>query len=395
MDQIIETINYKGRIGGFAVSLPRKESDKAILDLHGLGEKSWASLEFSESQVKEQVQNNLISKTGLPFLIKNGLDIDFIVISPQMWGSGWWDIYFVKAVHDYCKEKYKFKYCFGHGISAGGQGIGLYAEKYSNDIVATVSNAGVRSENPVKRIKTPHWDLSCSGDSTVSAKWNGLSYVDDLNKAGGQAFYTFFQGLGHNDNFWNATLDGTITEKQLDAGIEGNKVYKNDIFPIGNWFDGFVKKDKAPIVSGSHPNPEIMFQNSDRSQQPLGHYNIGWNNEPWFAEIEFQEEKDISKIYWYDAHGMGSFEIAFSKNGKEYSDPLTFGLNEYMVWKEKEVNVKAKFIKVSGKTTVVPIRVAFDNMSTLPKTYNIMIEGATEAERDGIIKMVGKKASIK
>src|SRR5690606_3038816 len=356
---------------------------------------------YNTAQVKEQVQNNLINKTGLPYLISKGFEIDFIVISPQMWGSGWWDIGFVKAVFDHCKKTYGFTHCFGHGISAGGQGILKYAERY-DDLLATVSNAGVRSSEPKNRIDIPHWDLSNSGDTTVNALNNGISYVRDLNNAGGKAFYTWFKGSGHWASFWNATLDGSIKAEQLITGItDSRKEYINSHFPIGDWFKSLIADVKLPEpekptesmnltpskITGSHKNPEIMFKASSLSEQPKDAYFIGWNDNKWWIKAEFPEPVEIESINYYDAHGMGKFQLSVD-NG----NPITLDLGQYLVWRKVNLNTIGQSILIEGNTTVVPVRIIITGKGS-GTFYNLTVTGATEDEKNQIVKIVGDKAT--
>lgn len=413
MKQVIESINYKGVNRFFVISTPDKPASKAILDLHGLGERS------RKDGDSNQIRVNLIDRTGLPYLISKGFDIDFLVISPQMWGSGWWDINFVKAVYEHCKEKYGFEYCFGHGISAGGKGIEGYAESYPNDLIATVGNAGARSSNPVNRKNIPHWELCCSGDTVVNAKSNGLAYVSALNKAGGKGYYTYFKGQGHHAGFWNNTLNGSITASQLDEG-EGKKEYVPSNFPIGDWFDTFIYEMAEPVPV---PEPEPMPEEEGIIKPLEVHSNYVTNAESIFdveegyekiidynslfkndysnvkREIiaDFGSDVNLTQVAWLDMHGTGEWELFASKDRNNWDKVLSDNLSTFKKWHSKAVNVSARYVKIETYGHQLPVRVAFIGYGgeyVPQKKYTVTIHDLSEAEKNDLLIRYGNKARL-
>lgn len=417
MKQVIESINYKGVDRFFVVSIPYKPTPKAILDLHGLGERS------RKDGDSNQIRVNLVNRTGLPYLISKGFDIDFLVISPQMWGSGWWDTNFVKAVYEHCKERYGFEHCFGHGISAGGKGIEAYAETYPDDLLATVGNAGARSSNPVNRKNIPHWELCCSGDTVVNAKSNGLSYVSALNKAGGKGYYTYFKGQGHHAGFWNNTLNGSITANQLDEG-EGKKVYISSNFPIGDWFDTFIAEMAEPVpVPIPEPEPKPLPTEEGIIKPISVHSNYVTNAESIFdveegyekiidynslfkndysnvkREIiaDFGSEVNLTQVAWLDMHGTGEWELFVSKDRNNWDRVLSDNLSTFKKWHSKGVNVSARYIKIETYSHQLPVRVAFigHGGEYVPqKKYTVTIHDLSEAEKDDLLIRYGNKARL-
>lgn len=418
MKQVIESINYKGVDRFFVISIPDKPTSKAILDLHGLGERS------RKDGDSNQIIVNLINRTGLPYLISKGFEIDFLVISPQMWGSGWWDINFVKAVYEYCKEKYGFEYCFGHGISAGGKGIEGYAESYPNDLIATAGNAGARSSNPVNRKNSPHWELCCSGDTVVNAKSNGLAYVSALNKAGGKGYYTYFKGQGHHAGFWNNTLSGSITANQLDEG-EGKKEYIPSNFPIGDWFNTFITEIAEPVPAPiPEPKPKPLPTEEGIIKPLEVHSNYVTNAESIFdveegyekiidykstfgndyinvkREIiaDFGSESTFTKIDWLDMHGKGEWSLFSSKDKESWNFVLSDDLSTFKKWHSKGVNVSARYIKIETYGHQLPVRVAFIGYGgeyVHEKRYTVVIKDLSENEKESLLKDYGGRVSIK
>lgn len=418
MKQVIETIPYKDRNGGFAVSIPDKPTKKAIIDLHGLGEKTNAQPSSSIEYVKSQVRDKLIARTGLPYLISKGFEIDFLVISPQMWGDGWWDANFVKAVYEHCKERYGFEYCFGHGISAGGRGIEGYAESYPNDLIATVGNAGARSSNPGNRKNSPHWELCCSGDTVVNAKSNGLAYVSALNKAGGKGYYTYFKGQGHHAGFWNNTLNGNITASQLDEG-EGKKEYIPSNFPIGDWFDTFIAEMAEPepkpkplpneegiikpisVQSNYVTNAESIFD-VEAGYEKIIDYKSTFGNDYSSVKREiiadFGSDVTLTKVAWLDMHGNGEWKLFASSDKNDWELLLTDNLSTFKKWHSKGVNVSARYIKIETYGHQLPVRVAFIGYGGeyIPeKRYTVVIEDLSENEKESLLKEYEGRVSIK
>src|SRR5690606_16688308 len=324
-----------------------------------------------------------------------------------------------------CKERYGFEHCFGHGISAGGKGIEEYAEKYPNDLIATVGNAGARSSNPGNRKNSPHWELCCSGDTVVNAKSNGLAYVSALNKAGGKGYYTYFKGQGHHAGFWNNTLNGNITASQLDEG-EGKKVYVPSNFPIGDWFDTFIYEMGEPVpVPVPVPEPEpkplpieegirkpISVQSNyvtnaesifdvEAGYEKIIDYNSLFKNDYSNVKREiiadFGSDVNLTQVAWLDMHGTGEWKLFASSDKNDWELLLTDNLSTFKKWHSKEVNVSARYIKIETYGHQLPVRVAFIGYGgehVPQKKYTVTIHGLSEAEKDDLLTRYGNKARL-
>lgn len=429
MKQEVLSLRYKGCNRGCLIHLPAGfEENKeyyAILDLHGLGQRSRVSDSATEEQVKAEVLYRMVSGlgTGFPTLIKAGFEIDYIVISPQMWGSGWWDNGWVKAVYDYLISNYKIKKVtvrgvekngvLLHGISAGGKGVGNFAASYPHLVVATIDQAGARSDMDVSlRKDVPNWSMFGDSDWTVNAS-NGANYTKELNASGGTGFYTYLEKRGHDGGNWDKNINGTQDAKQKDyAGLSGRKELRTG-FPFGEWFESLVvpvaaeppvsaeparpveqKEPKvlAPVeVTGSDYNPDIMF-----SEGVAGAYFVGWNPKPWHVIARLNEESLIKELRWYDSYGVGEFFISFSQDGKVWNNFYVFDLDQWQVWRSLVVDEKARFVKIYGNTPVVPARVqliGFDG--DLPRLYDLSVSGATEEEKAAILAVCPEKIQIK
>lgn len=401
MKQITELFNYGGIDRAVVYSLPENwDGKKAILDFHGNGEMA----KYSDPLVNAR---QLSARSGLQYLIKNGFKIDYLVISPQSWGNNW-DMNYAKAVFEDAKKKYGFQYAFGVGISMGGR-IDQYAQTYPNDLIATVSIAGVRGRNGVdKRLHIPQWTIVGSTDSVVSPYKESLPFMKSIQDAGGKAQYTLFKGVGHGARLWNDVLDGSITVDQLDAqGFPGRKEYKKSHFPIGDWFESFIKEEPEPKpepkpepismhlipdkITGSHAHPDKMFLNAKLGERPLDHYEVPFSNPKWWVEARFEEPVQIESLHYYDAHGRSDFRVSFDS-----LNPITIKQDKYLVWRSISIGTNASVVRIEGDDPMVPIKVVLigKRSGSEPVLYDLKITGATEEEKNEILKLAGDKAQI-
>lgn len=165
---------------------------------------------------------NKIEKFGIPKLIKEGKDFDFIVISPQCpsgmtWASENW---FLKTFED-VKTKYRIdtNKIYMTGMSYGGEGTLYIAEQFP-EIFAAIApvcsrTSYIKSINAdIHKISNlPIWLFHGELDKTFAVTESDDIYKK-LVKINKDVKYTRYPNLGH----W-ATHDST---------------YKNDV--LYNWF---------------------------------------------------------------------------------------------------------------------------------------------------------------
>ena len=420
MRQELDIIEYEGIKRAILFSIPDIPTKKAILDFHGNGEMGNVGASDTEEQVRSLAAWKL-TNTGFGHLIKNGLELDYLIISPMSWSNNW-DMGFAKYCYDYAKKKYNFEYCFGHGISMGGL-IDDYASTYPSDLIAVFSNAPVRFRRDVsKRKHIPSWEICGTNDKATGMQ--GVQNAKHLIEAGGTAFYTLFEGMGHWQSFWNSVINGTIKAKQITHSDlpDHRKEYKPSNCPVTDWFDTLISNEEEkplpisepepipdepsnptepmqiePIqVIGSHPNPEIMFEKSSLKEKPEGYYQIPWNNPKWWAIAEFSEIINIKSINYFDSNGKNDFKISFSEDGKTFSNPLTADLGKWEVWRSLNFDTRARYIKVEGDNPILPVRIMIMTGDKVeqPKLYNLTISDATETEKNKIIELVGDKVKV-
>src|SRR5690606_88524 len=308
-----------------------------------------------------KASGQLTIRSGLPYLIKNGFEIDYLVISPQSWSNNW-NMNYAKAVYEDAKKKYKFQYCFGVGISMGGR-IETYTETFPNDLIATVNFAGVKAHNPSKRSKIPNWTIVGDNDKVVNPYSNSLPYSKTMSEIG-EGFYTMFKGAGHHGGLWNNALNGTITYGQIDAtGYSNRKEYKKSHFPIGDWLESFNKEEPKPKpepiamqlipdkITGSHPHPDKMFLNAKLGERPSDHYEVPFSNPEWWVEARFEEPVEIEALHYYDAHGRSDFRVSFDS-----LNPITIKQDKYLVWRSIPIGTNASVVRIEGDDPMVPIK---------------------------------------
>lgn len=159
-----------------------------------------------------------INKYGLPKLIKEGCDFDFIIISPQCppemtWTSEDW---FLKIFVD-VKQKYRVdtNRVYLTGMSLGGEGTWYIAEKFPDLFAAIAPVCGrtshIRSilKDVDKIAHLPVWIFHGVKDKVYPVNESDVIY-EKLKRSNAHARYTRYPDLGHG-----ATHDSTYRNEEL------------------------------------------------------------------------------------------------------------------------------------------------------------------------------------
>lgn len=180
------------------------KSFPAIFFLHG------ASLRGNDLE--------MIKKYGIPKLIKEGKDFDFIIISPQCPSNLTWvsEEWFLKTFED-VKSKYRLdtNRVYLTGMSLGGEGTWYIAEKYPYLFAAIAPVCGrtstIRSINKdVEKIANlPIWIFHGALDKVYPVRESDDIY-NKLIKINENVIYTRYSDLGHG-----ATHDTTYKNDDL------------------------------------------------------------------------------------------------------------------------------------------------------------------------------------
>lgn len=204
----MQSATVSGAIGYYAY-LPEQHYLDAnatfplLVFLHGSGEKGNGTTEL-----------NRVLVHGPPKLIRNGRDVPFVVISPQLpssqggWPTGLVDELITKAIADYHVDTTRI---YVTGLSLGGFGTWAYAVAKPGRVAAVVPIAGGGSTGQACTMKNvPAWAFHGDADGTVnmSGSVNMVNAINACNPAPPVlAKLTIYPGVGHDS--WTRTYDGS------------------------------------------------------------------------------------------------------------------------------------------------------------------------------------------
>lgn len=197
-----------GNVGYYAY-LPEEHYFKAtkrfplLVFLHGSGEKGNGTTELSKVLVH-----------GPPRLIKNGQDLPFIVISPQLpaslggWPVGLVDELIARARADYRVDTTRV---YVTGLSLGAFGTWAYAVARPQVVAAVVPIAGAGNTGAACQMRTvPVWAFHGDADGTVNVS-GSINMINALNACAPPPTVTpkltIYPGVGHDS--WTRTYDGS------------------------------------------------------------------------------------------------------------------------------------------------------------------------------------------
>lgn len=174
-----------------------------LVFLHGSGEKGNGTTELTRVLVH-----------GPPRLIKNGEDLPFIVISPQLPGTlGGWPVGLVDEVMARARADYRVDSTrvYLTGLSLGGYGTWAYAVARPQVLAAVVPIAGAGNTGAACQMRTvPVWAFHGDADGTVNVS-GSINMVDALNACAPPPpvapKLTIYPGVGHDS--WTRTYDGS------------------------------------------------------------------------------------------------------------------------------------------------------------------------------------------
>lgn len=175
-----------------------------LIFLHGSGEKGNGTTELSRVAVH-----------GPPRLVRNGRDLPFVVISPQLpasqgsWPAGLVDELVTRAIADYRIDTTRI---YVTGLSLGGFGTWNYARSYPGRVAAVVPIAGGGSTGTAicTMRDVPVWAFHGDADGTVnmSGTVNSVNALNACSPAPSVApTLTIYPGVGHDS--WSRTYDGS------------------------------------------------------------------------------------------------------------------------------------------------------------------------------------------
>ena len=150
---------------------------------------------------------NKLKGYGLPFLVDQGNDFDFIIVSPQCpdnkyWSSeDWFEPLYTKILTEYRVDTNKV---YLTGISMGGYGTYIVAMDYPDKFAAIVPLCGGCNDSDTTRIcnlkDIPIWAFHGTADDKIPIS-ETERIVNGLNKCNGKIKFTKLKGEGHGIEF--------------------------------------------------------------------------------------------------------------------------------------------------------------------------------------------------
>jgi predicted peptidase len=142
-----------------------------------------------------------LKKYGLPYLINEGWNFPFIVVSPQcppdrIWNTDDWFPYLYKSL----SSKYRIdrNRIYLTGMSMGGSGVWALAIKHPEYFAAAIPLCGGWSTKNIIAMKDiPVWAFHGANDKIVVPK-ETEKMVDALRKVGGRVRFSKLEGEGHS-----------------------------------------------------------------------------------------------------------------------------------------------------------------------------------------------------
>ncbi|MDR2921201.1 MAG: prolyl oligopeptidase family serine peptidase [Tannerella sp.] len=146
---------------------------------------------------------NKLKEYGLPYLVDQGKDFDFILVSPQCPDNKYWSIddwfepLYIKLLAEY---RIDIEKVYLTGISMGGYGAFIVAMDYPDKFAAIVPLCGGCNDSDTIRIcnlkNIPVWTFHGTADDLIPIS-ETERIVDALNQCKGKIKFTKLKGEGH------------------------------------------------------------------------------------------------------------------------------------------------------------------------------------------------------
>lgn len=143
-----------------------------------------------------------VKTNGPPMLVEQGMDLPFIIISPQLPEHGHWDRAAVLALLDHVMDEVlpasaDRSRVYLTGLSRGGRGTwriaGLAPDRFA--AIAPIAAPG-DAMNACQLRDTPVWSFHGDQDDVAPVQGN-IDMVEAVRACGGAAELTIYPGVGH------------------------------------------------------------------------------------------------------------------------------------------------------------------------------------------------------
>lgn len=256
-----------------------------VLFLHGSGE---------SGQDIEKVKAH-----GIPELVSKGMNLPFILVSPQSEVPTGWDIENLYRLIDHVRKAYRIddNRIYGTGLSMGGFGIWALAMKYP-DLFAAIAPVcgGGDTANAWKIRNIPAWVFHGARDSTVPI-FGSIDMVNASRRFGAPVRFTVYPTLGHNSwdsAYHNDSLYDWMLAQQkhryVEKKVSGDlKKYRGvyvgpdgdtvKIALIAEKLTAFPGKDTVPLAPAGD---NLFFIRADRNMDIRFNVVDGKSRSFWF-----------------------------------------------------------------------------------------------------------------
>ncbi len=167
--------------------------------------KKWPVILFLHGSGERGEDLNLVKLHGPPKVIEQGMDLPFVVVSPQCPSNQWWEPSTVVALLDEVIEKYHVDpdRAYLTGLSMGGFGTWDTAIAYPNRFAAIAPICGSGNPYRAPALKNvPTWVFHGEKDDRVPIA-AGAQMVSVLKQVGGDVKFTRYPDAGHDS--WTQT----------------------------------------------------------------------------------------------------------------------------------------------------------------------------------------------
>lgn len=181
--------------GNYLVYLPDDYSPES--------KQQWPVLLYLHSYDARGEDLQKVKQEGLPFILRSGTKLPFVVIAPQCPTDDWWDsrwsVENVNAFLDEVLETYRVDATrvYLTGWSMGGAGSWRLSSDYASRFAAVVPLCGRSQLRYVPSLQaTPVWAFHGEKDTIVTAS-ESQKMIDALQKIGGNAKLSILPEAGH------------------------------------------------------------------------------------------------------------------------------------------------------------------------------------------------------
>ena len=170
-------------------------------------EKEWPLLLFLHGAGERGSDLGLVKRNGPPRLVEEGMELPFIVVSPQCPANSWWNLHVedLALLLDELQVRYRVDQTriYLTGLSMGGYGSWHLAAEFPERFAAVVPicGAGLHFFGFPARVQVlrdvPIWVFHGAKDEVVPLRESEI-LVNELRKVGGRVLFTVYPEAGHD-----------------------------------------------------------------------------------------------------------------------------------------------------------------------------------------------------